>query len=166
LAKALVAHFLYQRKSGLIKIRCPINLYHSGSIGIFRFLCSKINDMNTTMHHPGRSISHSHTRTSLITRFVNWTKEQEKDRILWLAIAIVGHGCFITIVTMFAILLSGNNFIFWPFAIGAMTMSLIVNLAAMPTKITIPVFFFSVLIDVTIIAICIANGLNINAINI
>ena len=122
--------------------------------------------MNTTMHHLGRSISNSHTGTSLITRLVNWTKKQEKDRILWLAIAIVGHGCFITIVTMFAILFSGNNFIFWPFAIGAMAMSLVVNLAAMPTKITIPIFFLSVLIDLIIIAICIANGFDINAINI
>jgi len=118
------------------------------------------------MHHLGRSISNSHTGTSLITRLVNWTKKQEKDRILWLAIAIVGHGCFITIVTMFAILFSGNNFIFWPFAIGAMAMSLVVNLAAMPTKITIPIFFLSVLIDLIIIAICIANGFDINAINI
>jgi hypothetical protein len=122
--------------------------------------------MNTTMHHPANAISRSSNRTSYVTRFVNWTKEQEKNRILWLAVAIVGHGCVITILTMFAILFSGNNFIFWPFAIAAMAMSLVVNLAALPTKITIPIFFLSVLIDVIIVAICIANGFDINAINI
>jgi hypothetical protein len=40
-----------------------------------------------------------------------------------------------------------------------MTMCVIVNLAALPTKITIPVLFFSLLIDVVIIGMCIANVL-------
>lgn len=57
---------------------------------------------------------------------------------------------------MFVVVLAGNHFIFWPFVIGAMGITLIVNLAAMPTKITIPVFFFSVLVDLAIIAACIA----------
>ena len=104
-------------------------------------------------------------QTSLVTKFSNWTKEQEKNRMLWLAFAVAGHGCVITIITMFAILFTGNNFVFWPFAIGAMAMTLIVNLAAMPTKITIPVFFLSILIDVVIIALCLANGFNPGAIN-
>ncbi len=82
--------------------------------------------------------------------------------MLWLAISLAGHGCVLTIITMFAIMFAGNNFIFWPFAIGAMAMCLIVNLAAMPTKITIPVFFLSVLIDVVIIAICVATGFNMS----
>jgi hypothetical protein len=37
---------------------------------------------------------------------------------------------------------------------------LVVNLAALPTKITIPVFFISVLIDLVIIISCIVIGLN------
>ena len=90
-------------------------------------------------------------QTSLVTKFSNWTKEQEKNRMLWLAFAVAGHGCVITIITMFAILFTGNNFVFWPFAIGAMAMTLIVNLAAMPTKITIPVFFLTISIDIAVI---------------
>ncbi|MCY7312016.1 MAG: hypothetical protein LH619_14665, partial [Chitinophagaceae bacterium] len=74
-----------------------------------------------------------------------------------------GHGCFFTIVTVATILLTGNNFIFWPFAIAAMTIPLIVNLAALPTKITIPVLFFSVLVDLMIIALCISNGFDLAA---
>ena len=39
-----------------------------------------------------------------------------------------------------------------------MGMALVTNPAAMPTKIVIPVFFLSVLMDVAIIAICAING--------
>ena len=85
--------------------------------------------------------------------------------MLWLAIAVAGHGCVITIITLFAILFTGNHFIYWPFAIAAMGATLIVNLAALPTKITIPVFFISILVDVVIIALCLTNGFNLAAIN-
>ena len=47
--------------------------------------------------------------------------------------------------------------VMWPFAIGAMAMALISNLAAMPTKFTIPIFFLSVLIDVTLITVSLAS---------
>jgi hypothetical protein len=127
---------------------------------------NKYTIMNTTYQQVilGKA-AHATNRESLITKFSNWTKEQEKNRMLWLALGVAGHGCVITIITMFAILFTGNNFIFWPFAMGAMAMTLIVNLSAMPTKITIPVFLFSVLIDVVVIALCIANGFNPAAIN-
>ncbi len=122
--------------------------------------------MSTTYQHIiQENATQKANQTSLISKFGNWTKEQDKNRMLWLAIAVAGHGCVITIITMFVILFTGNNFIFWPFAIGAMAMTLIVNLAAMPTRITIPVFFLSILIDVVIIALCIANGFNPGAIN-
>ena len=94
--------------------------------------------------------------------FIKWADGQEENRFMWLAIAIFGHGCFFTIITVGAILLSGNSFILWPFAIGAMAMTLITNLAALPTKITVPVFFASLLIDAVIIAICLVNGLDIS----
>lgn len=97
-------------------------------------------------------------RPSLWKKFINWCDSQEKYRFGWLATALTLHGCVLTILTMFAVVLAGNHFIFWPFVIGAMGITLIVNLAAMPTKITIPVFFFSVLVDLTIIVSCIAIG--------
>ena len=91
-------------------------------------------------------------------KFITWCIGQEKYRLGWLAAAIALHGCILTIITMFAVVLAGNHFIFWPFVIGAMGITLIVNLAAMPTKITIPVFFFSVFVDIVIIVSCIAIG--------
>jgi hypothetical protein len=42
-----------------------------------------------------------------------------------------------------------------------MGMSLVTNLAAMPTKITIPVLVFSILIDIAIVVSCLAIGFDI-----
>lgn len=115
--------------------------------------------METIVHH---SINQSYTEThysySPWKRFITWAEGQEENRLLWLALAVVGHGCIITILTIVAIIFSGNLFIFWPFAIAAMAMAVISNLAAMPTKITIPVFFFSILVDLAIIGCCMAIG--------
>jgi hypothetical protein len=97
---------------------------------------------------------------SLWTKFINWCAAQEERRYFWLGLAIGGHGCVFTILTVLAIMLAGNPIILWPFALGAMAACLIVNLAAMPTKITIPVFFASLLIDAAIIGICVAHGLS------
>ena len=119
--------------------------------------------METSMQH---TYNHSHetsvTKVSYWKKFIAWCDGQEKYRFGWLAAALTLHGCILTIITSFAILLAGNNFIFWPFAIGAMGMTLVVNLAAMPTKITIPVFFFSVLLDLVIIISCLITGLDIS----
>src|SRR5204862_6898381 len=101
---------------------------------------------------------------ALWTRFINRSTDQEEKKMLWLASGLAGHGCVLTILTLLAIMLSGNPVILWPFAMAPIASCLIVNLAALPTKITIPVFFFSVLIDLVIIGICISNGINMNSI--
>ena len=109
------------------------------------------------------SYSHKETKRSLWKRFITWADHQEEYRLGWSAAAVTGHGCILTIITVMAILLAGNPFIMWPFAIGAMAACLIVNLAALPTKITIPVFFLSILVDLAIIGTCIGIGLNWSA---
>lgn len=121
--------------------------------------------MHTTVHqHTTTSGLHTaNTHPGAWSRFINWADGQENNRLLWTALAIAGHGCVVTIITMATILLTGNNFIFWPFALAAMTMCVVVNLAAMPTKITIPVFFFSLLIDIVIIALCLSHGFDMAA---
>jgi hypothetical protein len=100
------------------------------------------------------------TKVSAWKKFIAWCDSQEKYRIGWMAGTITLHGCVLSIFTMFAVVLAGNHFIFWPFVIGAMGITLFTNLVAMPTKITIPVFFFSVLTDLVIIISCIAIGLD------
>lgn len=60
-----------------------------------------------------------------------------------------------------AVLLAGANLTLFIVAIAAMGMSLVTNLAAMPTKITIPVFALSILIDLVVAGIALAHGLDI-----
>jgi hypothetical protein len=100
-------------------------------------------------------------RPTLISRFFSWSDRQEKYRFGWVAGTIAFHGCVLTPITLFAIILSGNNIFFWALTLAGMAMSLVTNLAALPTKITIPVFFLSVFIDFVIIVSCIAAGFNI-----
>ena len=117
--------------------------------------------MNTALKHTAvvnyRSTSHSTWST-----FINWCNGQENNRFLWLAIGVTGHGCIVTPLTLLAIMFSGNLMLFWALAIGAMAMCLISNLAAMPTKITIPILFLSLFIDLAIIIGCIAIAFQIS----
>jgi hypothetical protein len=113
--------------------------------------------METTIKHLYAYPTHA-AKKSVWKKFIDWCDSQEKFRFGWLGAAITLHGCILTILTMFAVIMSGNHFIFWPFIIGAMGVTLVVNLAAMPTKITIPIFFFSILIDLAIIVSCILIG--------
>ena len=117
-----------------------------------------------TLQHP-YSVKNltAERNTTMPVRFFNWCKSQEKYRIGWLAVTIAIHGCILTPMTLVSIIFSGNNIVFWMLAMVAMTMSIVTNLAALPTKITIPIFFFSVLIDLVVIINCLLIGFNISA---
>jgi len=120
--------------------------------------------MQTTLQHSIQvSITNKSIKTTVFTQFINWCETQEKNRFLWLAAALVSHGCALTPITLFAVILSGNLLAFWILAIVAMMSALVTNLAAMPTKYTIPAFLFSVLLDLVIIISCIAMGFNYSA---
>jgi hypothetical protein len=97
---------------------------------------------------------------SIFTRFMTWCNHQQHNRLLWLAIALMGHGCIITPITVVAALLSGTSLILFTLATAAMAMVLVVNLAALPTKITIPIFILSIFIDLGIIIASAAIGFN------
>lgn len=97
---------------------------------------------------------------SIISQFLLWCKGQEEYRYGWLAVIIALHGCVITPLTVLMIMFGDNSIGLWAMAIGAMAMSLVTNLAAMPTKITIPVFFFSVFIDLVIVAVSLTQMFN------
>ena len=98
-------------------------------------------------------------KENVFTRFIEWCAGQEKFRFGWVAAIIAIHGCVITPITVLTIAATHNNIASWGVTIGAMGMSLVTNLSAMPTKITIPVFFASVLIDLALIAVSIASVL-------
>jgi len=120
--------------------------------------------MQTTVHQQvfANAQTRNSSHLSLWKRFIQWADGQEKYRFGWTAGILAGHGCVATVLTMAAIVFTGNNFIFWPFAISAMAVCVVTNLAAMPTRVTIPVFFFSLMIDLAIIVLCIVNGFDIS----
>lgn len=91
---------------------------------------------------------------SVLKKFMNWCKEQDENRFMWIGIALAGHGCVLTPLTVMAVVFAGTNMLLFMLAIVAMGMALVTNLAAMPTKITIPVFVFSIIIDIAIVLTC------------
>ncbi len=110
--------------------------------------------------HPGLTTTQTHAassrRINFVHRFFDWCKIQEKNRLGWLAAILAIHGCVLTPLTLCIVAFTPHSFIVWPFIIGAIGMCLVTNLAAMPTRVTIPVFFLSIFIDVVIIGNSIA----------
>ena len=98
-----------------------------------------------------QAIEHRQTNPSLYFRFITWAAGQEKNRFMWLGLALFAHGCVLTPLTMFVVLITGSSFLFAMAALGAMALSLVVNLAALPAKITVPAFLASIVLDVVLI---------------
>lgn len=111
--------------------------------------------METTME---QTIAVSYTKeaakVSLLKRFMNWCNEQDHNRMLWVGIALTAHGCIITPITAMFVYLGGTNMFLFTLVIAMMGVTLVTNLAAMPTKITLPVFISSTVIDIAIIISC------------
>ena len=113
--------------------------------------------MNTVMQHPITTTYRERSSApSLLTRCITWCKTQEESRLLWLGIILAAHGCILTPITVMVVMFTGNNLYLFVLAIAAMGMTLVTNLAALPTKITIPVFVFSILIDLAIVISCVS----------
>ena len=88
---------------------------------------------------------------SLWTKFMNYCKSQEHNRLLWVGVALAAHGCVLTPITIMITLFAGPNFFLFMTGMVAMGIALVTNLAAMPTKVTIPAFALSIVIDALVI---------------
>ena len=118
--------------------------------------------MATSIHQTiHQTYTSQKSETSIYKKFIKWCEGQQPNRLLWLGIALAGHGCILTPLTIMAVLLAGSNLFLFVLALVAMGLSLVTNLAALPTKITIPVFILSILIDIAIILSCIVVGMDI-----
>lgn len=95
--------------------------------------------------------AHSEKETPALHRFLQWSKDQQPHQFLWLGVTLAGHGCVVTPITIFFVYLTGMNFVLFTIALASMTAALIVNLSAMPTKITIPVLAASVVVDILVV---------------
>lgn len=96
-------------------------------------------------------------RPSLVSSFISWAANQEEYRLTWLAVTLSVHGCFITPFTVMTVMATTQNLAMFMIATGAMAMTLVANLAALPTKITIPVFLLSIIIELAIVGISIGT---------
>jgi hypothetical protein len=110
--------------------------------------------MATTTFHQSIPATYTHVAStpSAFSRFINWSERQQENRILWIGLALVVHGCILAPLSVWIISMTGNSLALFMTAMASMCAALVVNLAAMPTKITIPVFFATLLIDVAVIA--------------
>ncbi len=81
-------------------------------------------------------------------RFIDWTTAQDENRYVWLAVGLFGHGCVLAPITLLFTAMSGINMIFFSLVILSMAAVLVSNLAAMPTRYTIPILFGSVLLNI------------------
>ena len=112
-------------------------------------------NMQTTLN---QTINTTYTdvvfQPSLWTKFISWCAAQDRNRLLWLGIILTVHGCALTPITVMASLLAGPNLVLFMTAMVAMGIALVTNLAAMPTKVTIPAFVLSVLMDIAILSAC------------
>ncbi len=106
------------------------------------------NDFVNSSYTEQRDYAHTE---SLWTRFIQYADKQEYNRLGWLVAGILGHGTIFTILTLLAVTFLGNIFILYVIACCSMVMVVAVNLAAMPTKFTIPTLFISLLIDISVI---------------
>ena len=108
--------------------------------------------LSRTYNVPAKTFS----LADLWKKIIDYSAAQENNRLLWSAISIFGHGTIFTIGTLATVILTGNLFFLMVATCLTMTMVLVVNLAALPTKYTVPILFASVFIDLLIIATAVA----------
>jgi len=84
------------------------------------------------------------------------TSNQQPNRLWWMVLGILSHGTIFTIATLGVVTLLGNIFTLYIITCCAMVMSVVVNLAALPTKYIIPIFFLSLVIDLGVIVTAIS----------
>ena len=88
---------------------------------------------------------------NIIKKFFSWAESQNDNRFIWLAVALIAHASLLTPTTAMTVMATSNNFSLVMVTLAAMGLALVTNLAALPTKITIPAFFLSILIDVAVV---------------
>jgi hypothetical protein len=91
------------------------------------------------------------SRPTFFTTFFQWCTAQNENRLLWLGIIIAAQGCVLTPFTAMAVYFGGSSLTLFMMTFIAMGIALVTNLAAMPTKYTLPLFVLSVIIDLGVI---------------
>lgn len=91
---------------------------------------------------------------NLWQRFIRYAAAQQPNRFAWLAFSFFMQGCVLVPITLLIVVKNGNPFELWIPTLIAFVVVETTNLAAMPTKITVPVFWAGVVVDLLVIATC------------
>jgi hypothetical protein len=98
--------------------------------------------------------------TNAVSRFFKWCESQEGNRFLWLALTYIAQIGLALPLTMFVIVFFANvNFTLLVLTCIVNVPALVINLAAQPTKVSLPVLFFAWASDAIIILFCAVNFL-------
>jgi hypothetical protein len=103
-----------------------------------------------------RTIEHSYAhafadeKISVWKKFMTWCTNQDENRYAWLAAGIFGHGCILAPITLLVTAITGVNMLFFALVIVSMAAVLVSNLAALPTKYTVPILFGSILVNLLV----------------
>jgi hypothetical protein len=108
---------------------------------------------NAAIHQESKKV-----HPSLFKKFLNWSADQQENRLGWQVFSVVLFGCVIMPISILVISISGANLFLILTAIVAMLTNLVMTLTAAPTKISIPVFFFTIMV---ILAILITSSLTL-----
>jgi hypothetical protein len=103
---------------------------------------------------------HIRHQENVSTKFLSWCEAQETNRFLWLALSFFAQiGLTLPLTAVFIIFFGGNNLVLWIIAGVVNIPVLVLNLAAFPTKITLPFVFFGWLTQAIIVMYCIVFAL-------
>jgi uncharacterized membrane protein (UPF0136 family) len=93
-----------------------------------------------------------HEKKLSFARFIQWaTQEDLEHHIAWVGGSITAMTAIVFPLTMAAILMNGAIFGLIIVAMLSLVLVVTTNLAAMPTRYTIPFFFMGILIDVGVV---------------
>ena len=80
----------------------------------------------------------------IISKFMQWCERQEDNRFTWLGVSLFGSiGGVLPLTLLLVSLAYPGNFVLWIASAAVNVPVLAINLAAQPTKVTLPFLFFA-----------------------
>jgi len=102
----------------------------------------------------------NNVKTGVFSKFLSWCETQESNRFLWLALAFfLQIGMAVPVTAVSIVFFGGNSLFLWIILAAVNVPTLVLNLAAMPTKTTLPFLFFAWLVEISIILYCLSVAL-------
>lgn len=92
-------------------------------------------------------------KESIFSKFMDFCEKQEPNHFGWVGAGIMSQASVFFPLTLLVILATGASFMLISFSIVALALVVVTNLAALPTKITIPAMALSLLIDIVLVTL-------------